>query len=303
MKKAIKLLAITSLTFGGALTLTSCGTKVTTFEEFRAAMEDKPIFGNPKIVLENDIDCGGVDWTPIEFDGEIDGNGHKLSNLNISASGDNVGLVSTGRAVFTNITIENFTVNVFSTGKNLGLLVGDGGGFSNVKISGTINAPAYDNVGALAGSSLGGGTDCEINVNINAHAYIGGAFGKVTGTKVEKVTNNGVIKGTGDYVAGVVGYCEREYVDGVIESYYKPVTKINDCVNNGQVISTGSYTGGISGYYAREFNNCINNKGLTHYLTLQNTQAILVKIMKSFPKPLIQKQFFLCSLCLLRTYT
>lgn len=273
MKKVSKLLLISSLTFGGAICLTSCDKKVTNFEEFKEAIEKEALFTN-KVVLQNDIDCGGADWTPIEFNGIIDGNGHKLSNLNILANGDYVGLVSKGNVAFNNITVENFTINAFSTGKYLGLLVGSnegyysagfgsksGGSFSNCHVSGTINAPAYDYVGGIAGNSAIGVNDSEVNVNITANTYIGGALGAIKGeTKVENVTNNGAIKGNGDYVAGVVAYCEREYVDGVIEDYYKEVVKISNCTNNGTVTSNGNFIAGIASYYPKEIRNSTNSK-------------------------------------------
>lgn len=82
-------------------------TFVQTAEDFANIRNDL----SGKYVLLNNVDLGGVEWTPLgteaePFTGIIDGNGNTLSGLSITKSGDCVGLIGYNEGVVTNLTVD-----------------------------------------------------------------------------------------------------------------------------------------------------------------------------------------------------
>lgn len=114
--------------------------------------------GKDVINLYMDIDLKNEEWIPIEgFDGIFNGNGHTISNLNLSATNP-VGLLGFFSLVNSNSEIKGLTINGVT-------MTGD-------------NRPAIA-IGAIAGLSYGSITDCHVKgrIQLIAGQYAGGIVG------------------------------------------------------------------------------------------------------------------------------
>lgn len=105
-----------------------------------------------------DIDLKNEEWIPIEsFDGTFNGNGHTISNLNLSATKPSgyLGFFSTANS---NSEIKGLTIDgVTMTGDNRPVAA----------------------IGAIAGQSYGSITDCHVKgrIQLIAGQYAGGIVG------------------------------------------------------------------------------------------------------------------------------
>ena len=114
--------------------------------------------GEDVINLYMDIDLKNEEWIPIEsFDGTFNGNGHTISNLNLSATKPSgyLGFFSTANS---NSEIKGLTIDgVTMTGDNRPVVA----------------------IGAIAGQSYGSITDCHVKgrIQLIAGQYAGGIVG------------------------------------------------------------------------------------------------------------------------------
>lgn len=114
--------------------------------------------GEDVINLYMDIDLKNEEWIPIEsFDGTFNGNGHTISNLNLSATKPSgyLGFFSTANS---NSEIKGLTIDgVTMTGDNRPVAA----------------------IGAIAGQSYGSITDCHVKgrIQLIAGQYVGGIVG------------------------------------------------------------------------------------------------------------------------------
>lgn len=145
------------------------------------------------VVLENDIDMSGIDWTPVGnsmqegYSGDFDGNDNSINNLKISSNENNVGLFG---SLATNAKVHDLNI-------------------TQASVAG--NAPAAF-VGAIAGKSLGIINNC----NISGSSVSGYCAGAVTGNNSVQVNNCNVSDATisASYTAGgiaAVSYGKIEY--------------------------------------------------------------------------------------------
>jgi hypothetical protein len=175
--------------------------------------------------LENDIDLGSVPFTPIgqissvasntalRFNGELDGNGKTIRNLNAN-SNTGAGLFgAVGTAVIRNLTIEGASV----TGNyNVGTLVGYS--YSGITI---INSK-------VTGSSV-----FATGINLNAG---GGLVGSSNGNlRIENSSFSGSVNSNGGRIGGLVG---TSHSSGTITRSFSA----------GSVSSTNSFVGGLVGW-------------------------------------------------------
>lgn len=170
--------------------------------------------------LEKDIDMAPLDgFKPIggsfNFRGYLDGNGRKISNLEIESSADRVGFFSgidRGSAVI-NLSLEELSVTGHEA-RQVGGLAGyfDGGLVQGVNISGQIveaSGEVYDNsaVGGIIGWSVGDGEikesscDCEIR----GGQRVGGLVGANQNGKIYDSNSSGEVRGSSGLVGGLVG--------------------------------------------------------------------------------------------------
>lgn len=156
-------------------------------------------------VLLNDLDLGGMEWTPIgnsqtRFKGSFDGNGHVISNFKITESNANVGFFgytdSNSKDVIKNLGLKDFTINL-NGGGYVGALVG----YSSY--TDIINCYAVGNISAgnSTGGLIGVATECNVtdcyasvNISVSREAY-----------NVD--------------VGGLIGYLSTEYSKGIANCY------------------------------------------------------------------------------------
>lgn len=208
---------------------------------------------NKYYVLTNDIDLEGREFPIIsEFAGVLNGDGHKIVNLNITSS-----------------TSEYAAMIATCTGT-----------VKNLSVYGTV-ASTSRYTAAIAGKLSGGAIEncqnyCSVK-STNTSAYAGGlaSFVIERGTILDCANFGKVSGGTAGGIAGIVRYNAFEYVDdtpsitGCLNSAsisggstggicgYQRGTTISKCVNTGKITGSG-YTGGITGQtYA---NNCVDEK-------------------------------------------
>lgn len=160
-------------------------TKIYDVEGLRA-MADAP---NGRYRLMNDIDMNGVNWTPIAFSGELDGDGHGLYNLTVSTTGSETRLTHDGNmkeysTEFAGLfsVLENANVHDLKiTGAHVSvenethcfaaILAGymDRSTVSTVAVSGRVRMNSYSvmvGVAGLVGYGCGSFDRCEAKVEL-----------------------------------------------------------------------------------------------------------------------------------------
>ena len=135
------------------------------------------------IILNNDIDLSGIDWTPIgtesrPYTGNFDGGGHTITGLKIDKSGtDYVGLIgclgSGGKVQ--NVTLTNISVS----GANcVGGIAGQNyGTVENCSVNGTVTGKGFTDTGGIAGSNYGTISGCSAEGTVTGSVNVGGIAG------------------------------------------------------------------------------------------------------------------------------
>ena len=191
-------------------------------------------FEGETILLTEDIDLKGEQWTPIgywtTFNGTFDGQDHTISNLKHHGTEDDcyVGLFGyTEKATIKNLTINNvdlkLVANASWAGGHLGALVGNFEGTTvieninitgDVKIDGDIEKNGAGRIGAVAG---GGRIECNAtfkNVHVKANEgsfvkgnnSIGGIAGQLQGNiTIENCSTNIDVTAGKFFAGGIVG--------------------------------------------------------------------------------------------------
>lgn len=227
--------------------------------------------------LTADIDLGGMDWTPVgmlvkPFRGIFDGNGKKITGLNVSDSGDFLGLFGYNLGTIKNLAVSGCVTNT-STSKSeehgdadfVGGVAGfNAGTMIDVDSNVVVDASGANNVGGIAGFNTSGkwvdsrdvGDEEGIKKTIagaegiiqrcgNAgfvagRMKVGGIVGENAGT-VEKCYNKGTVvnmktfggSGVGG-IAGRNGNNNTKYETGIVKSCYNAGTVVLDCYNTGK---------------------------------------------------------------------
>ena len=156
---------------------------------------DRNTWLRAKLVLKNDIDMGRYYWYPIEdWQGSLDGNGHKIINLYAYKEERNEGgFVSRTAKNAANVSIANVTFKNCQSqaGDYVGLIIGDINdnsivAFTNVRLEGCkVSSAQYDYSGGFVGFVDGGSsvtfTNCHSDVYTGAYCkkYVGGFVGYV----------------------------------------------------------------------------------------------------------------------------
>lgn len=196
--------------------------------------------------LTANIDLEGQEWTPIgqyksysenvTYGGTFDGDGHKISGLSINATTAYQGLFGYVKGG----EIKNLTVagSVTTSTKSSAYSAGIVGYGSPVTIENCVN---------------------QATVTATQKGYIAGIVGytSTTGSSISGCTNQGAVRGAGDYVGGIVGTANN--------------TVIKNCINSAEIVETGkpggySYcVGGIAG--AINSSSSIERSGNTGKIT------------------------------------
>ena len=206
-------------------------------------------------------------WTPIgtedaPFKGTFDGQGHTITDLNIS-SGSYAGLIG----VLDAGTVKNVkfaSVNISTTGTDVGAAVGriiNNGKVENVQVlSGSVSGAKR--VGGVVGciKAYGSVADCSNAATVSATTYnVGGIVGAAYYTKTGKAMhisnckNTGVVTSAGVGAGGIVGLSAAH---------------VTGCENSAAVTGTGSI-GGIVGEQKSygSVTNCTNSAAVTNNST------------------------------------
>ena len=227
--------------------------------------------------LTADIDLGGMYWTPVgmlvkPFRGIFDGNGKKITGLNVCDSGDFLGLFGYNLGTIKNLTVSGCVTNT-STSKSeehgdadfVGGVAGfNAGTMIDVDSNVVVDASGANNVGGIAGFNTSGkwvdsrdvGDEEGIKKTIaGAEGIIqrcgnagfvagrmkaGGIVGENAGT-VEECYNKGTVvnmktfggSGVGG-IAGRNGNNNTKYETGIVKSCYNAGTVVLDCYNTGK---------------------------------------------------------------------
>lgn len=230
-----------------------------------AAIDDQ--IGNrfATIELQNDIDCNGVDFVPLgysvqwdgdDFEGIFDGNGHTISNLTIQQADWGVGLFENAdRALFKDVIFTS--AQIVGDGE-VGVLAGsvDNTNVENVSIVGQVTAAEEYAGGLFGGAYLEDSqeyyfTNVHFSGDVAAPYTTGGLVGdlNVEDPETEFVVSQAVTEGSvsGDYYAhgGLFGYTyvENEEGDGQPDTTFM----ITDSYSTADV-SGEEEVGGFLGY-------------------------------------------------------
>ncbi len=214
-------------------------------------------YGDKAYKLTADIALTG-DWSPIgtysnPFTGILNGDGHKISNINIvTIEGLNAGYglfntLSDGAKVM-NLIIDNATID---TSKSWAGIIAGQIGNQDINADNTITSVEVNNV--------------YVNANVSAASDCGGILGAVDGTKntTIKVYNcvfNGSVTVTGNYAGGIFGNLNDGKVD------------MRDCLNVGTV--QGNYSAGVmsgQAYSGTTLQRCVSLTKGTKYVTYYNS--------------------------------
>ena len=204
------------------------------------------------VKLGADIDLAGRRWTPINLwfpEGGnnlvIDGNGHKISNMIISANGNNAGFISgmTGNVTIQNLTFEK--ASVVSSGNFIGTVVGYQYGnlvLNNVDVVNSevsSSAAIGIRIGGLVGFSTNDGTspatikleNCDVSgTTIMGYHNLGGLVGTQMNTNY--TYTNCSVKGCTIYARTTT----EKYVDEIAVDGGTFDTEYTATVENNKVI-------------------------------------------------------------------
>lgn len=210
---------------------------------------------NKKVTLTNDISLLGVDFTGVStFGGIFDGNGHSISDVNISKEVSYAGLFcklqETG--IIKNLKV---TGNIFPAGNQIriGGIVGDSAGLIvDCTFKGVISGSDY--IGGIAGVNelTGVISYCECDGYIHGKHFTGGIVGENMGNIVNCL--NGSMVNTSN--------TDTQMTIDAMSNLNKVLSIIKNGTDNSETASedtTASDTGGIAGLSIGIISRCLNN--------------------------------------------
>ncbi len=220
-----------------------------------------------ELLNDLDFDTDGDDvadgayanWTPIgTYTSTFNGNGHTISNLNVTAAGSHVGLFSrvTGGNI-SRVGLSNASVTASATGVRLGALVGElaassgsGGTVTSCWSSGSVIATTTAGTRIILGGLVGNAPSGAVRASYSAASvsasatpvvYAGGLVGHLDGAKV-----------TASYATGAVsaGTSFTSFVGGLVGRANGSASVITASYATGRVSSgSGATVGGLAGFF------------------------------------------------------
>ena len=189
-----------------------------------------------------------LSWIPIgnysnRWKGNMDGQGHTISNLYIKTAQNFVGFFGyTERAtiqdlIFDYAKVEN--VNTTNTKTDYtGILAGNADGVSpshirGIKTTNNCTVIGQEDTGGIVGGAGINLENCENHSSVKGTRSVGGIAGSSSEIIIKRCTNYGTVENNNSYIGGIIGY-----------AWY---TSIEDCANYGKITSTGHKAGGIAG--------------------------------------------------------
>ena len=200
-----------------------------------------------------------LSWTPIGnsdnmYQGTFDGNGKTISNLYINATSGDAGFFGyAGNGSIKNITFDNAKVN--STGNNTGILAGYDGYciIENIKTLEKCSVEGIENVGGIAGSTIGNIINCENHAMVMGASCVGGIVGYYDGSyrSITSCANYGFVTGSAANVGGMVGY------------FIASPGTIQNCANYGDITGTSNAGNLIGNAQSCNLNNVLGTGNVT----------------------------------------
>lgn len=198
-----------------------------------------------------------LSWIPIgnysnRWKGNMDGQGHTISNLYIKTAQKFVGFFGyTERAtiqdlIFDYAKVEN--VNTTNTKTDYtGILAGYADGDSpshirGIKTTNNCTVIGQEDTGGIVGKARINLENCENHSSVKGTRFVGGIAGS-SEKNIKRCTNYGTVENNNSFTGGIIGYAYD--------------TSIEDCANYGKITSTGWHAGGIAGQSF--FNKSIQN--------------------------------------------
>ena len=193
-----------------------------------------------------------LSWIPIgnysnRWKGNMDGQGHTISNLYIKTAQSYVGLfgciedATIQDLIFDTAKVENVNTiykNTFCTG----ILAGFARAYVHSYPAHIKGIKTTDNctvIGQVRTGGIVGQTNinleiCENHSSVKGGMEVGGIAGTSENINIKRCTNYGTVVNDAYYIGGIIG-----------EALF---TSIEDCANYGKITSTGWHAGGIAGY-------------------------------------------------------
>ncbi len=153
-------------------------------EDLKAIADDP----DAKYYLANDINMNGTAWTPFDFEGLLDGEGHKIYNFTLSSNELTTGFFGTNLGTLKNITFSDFVFNasldVTGSAGYAGVIAAfNEGTIENCHVTDAeitfvgkeetrTTQSGYLTVGGMVGANSGTVIDCSIIATINYNAFI-----------------------------------------------------------------------------------------------------------------------------------
>lgn len=192
-----------------------------------------------------------LSWIPVgNFDnpwkGNMDGQGHTISNLYIKTAQSNVGLfgciedATIQDLIFDTAKVENVNTiykNTFCTG----ILAGFARAYVHSYPAHIKGIKTTDNctvIGQVRTGGIVGQTNinleiCENHSSVKGGTVVGGIAGTSENINIKRCTNYGTVVNDDYYIGGIIGEAQS--------------TSLEDCANYGKITSTGWRAGGIAG--------------------------------------------------------
>lgn len=193
-----------------------------------------------------------LSWIPVgnldnPWKGNMDGQGHTISNLYIKTAQSYVGLfgciedATIQDLIFDTAKVENVNTiykNTFCTG----ILAGFARAYVHSYPAHIKGIKTTDNctvIGQVRTGGIVGQTNinleiCENHSSVKGGMEVGGIAGTSENINIKRCTNYGTVVNDDYYIGGIIG-----------EALF---TSIEDCANYGKITSTGWHAGGIAGY-------------------------------------------------------
>lgn len=193
-----------------------------------------------------------LSWIPVgNFDnpwkGNMDGQGHTISNLYIKTAQSNVGLfgciedATIQDLIFDTAKVENVNT-IYNKTFHTGILAGFARAYDHSYPAHIKGIKTTDNctvIGQVRTGGIVGQTNinleiCENHSSVKGAVEVGGIAGTSENINIKRCTNYGTIVNDNSGIGGVIGNAQS--------------TSLEDCANYGKITSTGWRAGGIAGY-------------------------------------------------------
>ena len=224
------------------------------------------------VYLEADIDLTGTDFAPIPtFGGTFEGQGHTISGLSLTGSGNVRGLFRyiQPSGVVRDLSVEGW-IDPTDRKNTLGGIAGSNQGLlSNCSFHGTVRGADY--IGGLVGTneSTGQIINCTFSGAVTGEYYVGGIAGQ-NGGSIIRCANSGSINTTEVDAELDLDNLNQEQLNaaenvpvctdiGGITGFSSGI--LQSCVNTGAVgyAHVGYNIGGIAGRQSGYLNGCTNS--------------------------------------------